>query len=98
MKKIVVVLDADKEQRKALCTLLADNHYHTAPMGSLPEWEQQLEHNDCQAAIVDLDNISVTNKNFRNILFIKFLILASLFLKNLMNFLNKKDRSNFLID
>ena len=65
MKKMVVVLDADIEQRKTLCTLLADNHYQTAPMGSLFELEQQLEHNNCQATIVDLDNISATNKDFR---------------------------------
>ena len=67
MKKVVVVLDTDKKQRKTLCTLLADNHYQTTPMDSLSELEQQLEHNDCQAVIVDLDNISVTNKNFRTL-------------------------------
>ena len=67
MKKKVVVLEADKKQRETLCTFLADNHYQTAPMDSLSDLEQLLEHNDCQAAIVDLDNISVNNKNFRTL-------------------------------
>ena len=65
MKKMVVVLDADKKQRNILCTLLADNNYQTAPMSSLSELEHQLEQNDCQAVMVNLDSISVTNKNFR---------------------------------
>jgi DNA-binding NtrC family response regulator len=67
MKKMVVVLDTDKKHRNALCTLLIDNNYQTAPMISLSELEQNLEQNDCQAAIVNLDNISVTNKSFRTL-------------------------------
>jgi len=65
MKKMVVVLDADKKQCNSLCTLLADNNYQTVRMGMLSDLEQQLEQSDCQAAIVNLDCISVTNKNFR---------------------------------
>ena len=65
MKKMVVVLDADQKQCNALCSLLADNNYQTKPMSMLSELEQQLEQNDCKAAIVNLDNISVTNKNFK---------------------------------
>jgi DNA-binding NtrC family response regulator len=67
MKKMVIVLDTDKKQRDSLCTLLADNNYQAAPMSMLSELEQQLEQSDCQAAIVNLDNISVTNKNFKAI-------------------------------
>lgn len=65
MKNLVVVLDTDKKQRDSLCTLLTDNNYEATPMSMLSELEQQLEQNDCQAAIVNLDNISVTNKDFR---------------------------------
>jgi DNA-binding NtrC family response regulator len=65
MKKLVVVLDTDKKQCSTLCTLLTANNYLAAPMSSLTEFEQELEQKDCQAAIVNLDKISVTNKNFR---------------------------------
>ena len=65
MKKLVVVLDTDKKQRDSLCTLLTDNNYQATPMSMLSELEQQLEQNDCQAAIVNLDNMSVTNRNFK---------------------------------
>jgi DNA-binding NtrC family response regulator len=67
MNKIVVVLDANKKQLNSLCTLLADNNYQPASMNSLSEMEQQLEQSDCKAVIVNLDNISVTNKNFRTL-------------------------------
>ena len=65
MNKLVVVLDTDKKQRDTLCTLLADNKYKTAPVSSISEMEQQLEQSDCRAVIVDLDNISANNKNFK---------------------------------
>lgn len=65
MNKLVVVLDADKKQRDTLCTMLADNKYQTTPMRSLAEMELQLEQSDCRAVIVNLDNISATNKNFK---------------------------------
>ena len=67
MKKMVVVLDADQKQCNALCSLLTDNNYQTKPMSMLSELEEQLEQNDCQAAIVNLDNISMTNKSFRTL-------------------------------
>ena len=57
MKKMVVVLDTNTKQQNALCNLLADNHYQTAPMKMLSELEQQLEQNEFQAAIINLDNI-----------------------------------------
>ena len=65
MINLVVVLDADKKQRDSLRTLLDDNNYRSASMSSLSEMEQQTEQSDYRAAIVNLDNISVTNKKFR---------------------------------
>ena len=65
MDKTVVVLNADKNQRNTLCDLLIDNRYQTKPMSSLSEMEIQLEQINCRAAIVDLDTVSATNKNFK---------------------------------
>ena len=62
---MVVVLDADKKQCNTLCALLTDSSYQTTRTSMLSELEQQLEQHDCQTAIVNLDNTSLTNKNFR---------------------------------
>jgi DNA-binding NtrC family response regulator len=62
MKKEVVVLDTDQKQGNNLCRLLANHQYGTAPLSSLKALDDYLEQSECRALIMNLDNISVTNK------------------------------------
>jgi DNA-binding NtrC family response regulator len=62
MKKEVVVLDTDQKQGNNLCRLLTDYQYETAPLNSLKALDDYLEQSECRALIMNLDNISVTNK------------------------------------
>ena len=67
MKKEVVVLDIDKKQRKSLCALLTDHEYMSIPMNSLTNMDQYLAESDCRAVLLNLDNVSVTNKSLKQL-------------------------------
>ena len=67
MKKEVVVLDADKSQNQNLCAFLNDNTYTATPMNSLANMDRCITETDCRAVVLNLDNISVTNKTFRDL-------------------------------
>jgi len=67
MKKEVVVLDADKKQCKNLCALLSDHEYMSTAMSSLTNMDQYLGESDCRAIILNLDNVSVTNKSLKQL-------------------------------
>ena len=67
MKKEVVVLDADTTQSQNLCTILKDNTYATVQMNSLENFDRYLVETDCLAIVLNLDNISVTNKTLRDL-------------------------------
>ena len=65
MEKEVAVLDTDKKQCKSLCDLLTDHEYISIPMTSLTNMDQYLGDRDCRAIILNLDNVSVTNKSLK---------------------------------
>ena len=67
MKKEVVVLDTDTTQSQNLCTILKDNTYATVQMNSLENFDRYLVETDCLAIVLNLDNISVTNKTLRDL-------------------------------
>jgi len=67
MKKEVLVLDPDERQNRNLCQLLTDYDYTTIVMYSLVNMDQYIEENDCRALILNLDNVAVTNKVFREL-------------------------------
>jgi len=67
MKKEVVVLDTDKKQCKSLCALLTAHEYMSTSMSSLTNMDQYLGESDCRAIILNLDNVSVTNKILRDL-------------------------------
>ena len=67
MEKEVVVLDTDKKQCKSLCDLLTDHEYLSTAMSSLTKMDEYLGENDCRAIILNLDNISVTNKILKDL-------------------------------
>ena len=67
MEKEVVVLDTDKKHCKSLCALLTDHEYMSIPMTSLTSMHQHLRESDNRAIILNLDNVSVTNKSLKQL-------------------------------
>jgi DNA-binding NtrC family response regulator len=67
MEKEVVVLDTDKKQCKSLCDLLTDHEYLSTAMSSYIKMDQYLGDSDCRAIILNLDNVSVTNKSLKHL-------------------------------
>ena len=67
MKKEILVLDPDERQSQNLCDLLTAHDYTTITINSLVNIDQYIEENDCRALILNLDNVSVTNKVFREL-------------------------------
>jgi len=63
----IAVLDSDKEQRKNLCSLLADNEYEVAQMDSMRDMESYLGVSDCRVVILNLDNMAVSNRTLREL-------------------------------
>ncbi len=67
MKKEIVVLDSDPRQCHSLCSFLEGQHFSTVEMNTIVELEPYLRASDCHAVILNLDNIRVTNKTFRDL-------------------------------
>jgi len=66
-EKEVIVLDADTTQSQNLVAFLKDNAYTVTPMNSLANMDQYVTETDCRAVVLNLDNISVTNKTLRDL-------------------------------
>jgi DNA-binding NtrC family response regulator len=66
-EKEVIVLDTDTTQNQNLIAFLNDNAYRAIPMNSLTNIDQHMAETDCRAIVLNLDNISVTNKILRDI-------------------------------
>ena len=66
-KKEVVVLDTDKHQCQGLCNLLSGYHFATVQMSTWGDLEPYLHASDCSAVILNLDNVSVTNRTLRDL-------------------------------
>ena len=66
-EKEVIVLDADTTQSQNLIAFLKDNAYMATPMNSLANMDQYVTETDCRAVVLNLDNISVTNKTLRDL-------------------------------
>jgi len=66
-EKEVIVLDTDTTQSQNLVTFLNDNAYTATPVNSLINMDQCMAETDCRAVVLNLDNISVTNKILRDL-------------------------------
>ncbi len=71
MKKNIVVVDADQNQCRRLCTLLEKNQFSTISMPSIQYLEANLKQSSCLAVILDIDSVPVDNRTVRE-LTIKF--------------------------
>jgi DNA-binding NtrC family response regulator len=66
-EKEVIVLDTDTTQSQNLVAYLNDNAYTATPLNSLANMDQYMAETDCRAVVLNLDNISVTNKILRDL-------------------------------
>ena len=71
MNKGVLVVDADQNQCRRLCTLLEKSQYSTFSMRSIQHLEANLKQSSCLAVILDIDTIVIDNRTVRE-LTIKF--------------------------
>ena len=62
MGRPILVVDANKEQCKALCAILEDEQYRAIPFNSLVNLEEEIQENACQVVILDLDTLSVDDR------------------------------------
>lgn len=67
MKNEVVVLDANQTQSQNICNMLKAQSYKTASVNSLSDLNGYMQDSTCPAVILNLDNISVTNKILKQI-------------------------------
>jgi len=66
-EKEVIVLVSDTTQSQKLVAFLKENAYTAIPIDSLANMDQYVADTDCRAVVLNLDNISVTNKILRDI-------------------------------
>jgi DNA-binding NtrC family response regulator len=62
MKNEVVVLDANQTQSQKICNMLEAHNYKARSLNSLADFNGYMEDSTCRAVILNIDNISVTNK------------------------------------
>ena len=67
MKQTVVVIDADKNQCRALCDLLAGQQYQAVPVHSLESVKGFLQEELCHAVLLDLDTVPIDNRGAREL-------------------------------
>ncbi len=67
MKKKILVLSANVQECTNLCELLNQHHFLTVPADSVQELEDILRERDCITVILDLDTISISNRDFKEL-------------------------------
>ncbi len=67
MDEPIVVVDANEEQCRELCTMLEEWHYRATPMHSLRDLETYIQATACRAVILDLDTVPVDNRVLRKL-------------------------------
>jgi DNA-binding NtrC family response regulator len=71
MKKAIVVVDADQDQCRRICTLLEKDQYVATATYSIQYLEANINQSNCRAVILDIDTVPVDNRTVRE-LTIKF--------------------------
>jgi DNA-binding NtrC family response regulator len=66
-EKEVMVLDTDTTQSQSLIAYLNENAYSATQLKSLTHIYRYIAQTDCRAVVLNLDNISVTNKILRDL-------------------------------
>ena len=67
MHGMILVVDANLDERQELCRLFEQSRYQTASMQSLAELLKHLQESSCHAVILDLDSLPVDNRFIRDL-------------------------------
>jgi DNA-binding NtrC family response regulator len=67
MEKPIVVLDADENQCRALCTMLEERRYRAVPIHKILKLEKCIQRDGCLAVILNIDTVSVDNRTIRDL-------------------------------
>ena len=67
MKSDVAVLDGNEAQRNKLCRLLQKLNWEATAFNAFQDLENHVGDTDCVTVILNLDNISVDNKQLRKL-------------------------------
>ena len=67
MEKPIVVLDADENQCRALCTMMEERRYRAVPIHKILKLEKCIQRDGCLAVILDIDTVSVDNRTIRDL-------------------------------
>jgi DNA-binding NtrC family response regulator len=65
--KMIIIADANSEERQELWQVLERSHYHAASTSSLAELLTHIRENSCYAVILDLDSLPVDNRFIRGL-------------------------------
>jgi DNA-binding response OmpR family regulator len=68
MEEAIVVVDADQDRSRELCTALERQHYRAAALDSLERLKERLKKSDCRVILLDLDSFSVDSRYIRELL------------------------------
>lgn len=67
MEEPILVVDADEAACKELCASLDKEHFRTTALHALADLEEEVEGTVCRVVILDLDNLPVDNRFFREL-------------------------------
>ncbi len=67
MKQPIIVVDADKEQAAALCSMLEEQDYRALRSESLLNLDRPIIANSSRVVIIDLDTIPADNRSLRHL-------------------------------
>lgn len=65
--KMIIIADANSEERLELWQVLERNHYHAVLTSSLHELLTHIREGSCRAVILDLDSLPVDNRFIRGL-------------------------------
>jgi DNA-binding NtrC family response regulator len=67
LKKPVMVLDADRDQCRELCSLLEKSDFKATPQYSTIKLEKRIKQSGCQAIFWDIDTVNADNRMIRDL-------------------------------
>jgi DNA-binding response OmpR family regulator len=68
MEEAIVVVDANPDESRELCTVLERQHYRAAALDSLERLQEHLKQSDCRVILLDLDSFPVDSRYIRELL------------------------------
>jgi DNA-binding response OmpR family regulator len=68
MEEAILVVGANPDEGRELCTVLEHQHYRAAAVDSLERLQEHLKKRDCRVILLDLDSFPVDSRYIRELL------------------------------